>query len=74
MVAQCCNRALMHVYVGKPKGVFLRAKWIGPDAEHIAYLLAWAMQMKLGLEEMLAKPFYRAVLEEGLRMALTHTW
>jgi dihydrolipoamide dehydrogenase len=43
---------------------------LGPDAEHIAHLLAWALQMKLTVQQMLDMPFYHPVIEEGLRTAL----
>jgi dihydrolipoamide dehydrogenase len=66
------NRGLMHVYVDKASRQFLGAEWIGPDAEHIAHLLAWALQMKLTVDAMLAMPFYHPVVEEGLRTALRH--
>jgi dihydrolipoamide dehydrogenase len=64
------NRGLMHVYVDKASRRFVGAEWIGPDAEHIAHLLAWALQMKLTVDEMLRMPFYHPVVEEGLRTAL----
>jgi dihydrolipoamide dehydrogenase len=64
------NRGLMHVYVDKASRAFLGAEWIGPDAEHIAHLLAWALQMKLSVDQMLEMPFYHPVVEEGLRTAL----
>jgi dihydrolipoamide dehydrogenase len=64
------NRGLMHVYVDRASRQFLGAEWIGPDAEHIAHLLAWALQMKLSVDAMLEMPFYHPVVEEGLRTAL----
>jgi dihydrolipoamide dehydrogenase len=64
------NRGLMHVYVDKATRRFVGAEWIGPDAEHIAHLLAWALQMNLTVDAMLAMPFYHPVIEEGLRTAL----
>jgi len=64
------NRGLMHVYVDRGTRRFLGAEWIGPDAEHIAHLLAWALQMGLTVDAMLAMPFYHPVVEEGLRTAL----
>jgi dihydrolipoamide dehydrogenase len=64
------NRGLMHVYVDKVSRAFLGAEWIGPDAEHIAHLLAWSIQMKLTVDAMLEMPFYHPVVEEGLRTAL----
>ncbi|WP_109480522.1 dihydrolipoyl dehydrogenase [Paraburkholderia sp. C35] len=64
------NRGLMHVYVDRATRRFVGAEWIGPDAEHIAHLLAWALQMGLTVDAMLAMPFYHPVVEEGLRSAL----
>jgi len=66
------NRGLMHVYVERNSRRFLGAEWIGPDAEHIAHLLAWALQMKLTVDAMLEMPFYHPVVEEGVRTALRH--
>ena len=64
------NEGLMHVYVDRTSRRFLGAEWIGPDAEHIAHLLAWALQMNLTVDAMLDMPFYHPVIEEGLRTAL----
>jgi dihydrolipoamide dehydrogenase len=66
------NRGLMHVYVDKASRRFVGAEWIGPDAEHIAHLLSWALQMNLTVDAMLEMPFYHPVIEEGLRTALRH--
>ena len=43
---------------------------IGPDAEHIAHLLAWAIQAEMTVSRALDMPFYHPVIEEGLRTAL----
>jgi dihydrolipoamide dehydrogenase len=64
------NRGLLHVYAEVETGLFLGAEMIGPDAEHIGHLLAWARQMNLAVEQMLEMPFYHPVVEEGLRTAL----
>lgn len=64
------NRGLMHVYADRATGRFLGAEWIGPRAENIAHLLAWAYQQNLTIAQMLAMPFYHPVVEEGLRTAL----
>ena len=64
------NRGLLHVYAGARTGEFLGAELIGPDAEHLAHLLAWARQLKLTVPQMLELPFYHPVVEEGLRTAL----
>jgi len=64
------NRGLLHVYADMYSGAFLGAEMIGPDAEHIAHLLAWAHQAGMTVEGMLEMPFYHPVVEEGLRTAL----
>lgn len=64
------NRGLMHVYAERESGRFLGAEWMGPRAENIAHLLAWACQQNLTVDQMLAMPFYHPVVEEGLRTAL----
>ena len=64
------NKGLLHVYVAIEDGAFLGAEMLGPDAEHIGHLLAWALQMKLTVQQMLDMPFYHPVIEEGLRTAL----
>jgi dihydrolipoamide dehydrogenase len=64
------NRGRLHVYAEPASGLFLGAEIIGPDAEHLAHLLAWARQLDLTVAEMLALPFYHPVIEEGVRTAL----
>ncbi|MDE2260208.1 MAG: dihydrolipoyl dehydrogenase [Betaproteobacteria bacterium] len=64
------NQGLLHVYADRVTGKFLGAEMIGPDAEHIGHLLAWALQLGTTIEDMLKLPFYHPVVEEGLRTAL----
>lgn len=64
------NYGLLHVYAGAVDGKFLGAEMIGPAGEHLAHLMAWALQDKLTVFEMLRMPFYHPVVEEGLRTAL----
>lgn len=64
------NRGKLRVYAQRGSGVFLGAEMAGPSMEHIAHLLAWAVQQQLTVEQMLAMPFYHPVVEEGLRTAL----
>lgn len=64
------NKGLLHVYGEQGTGRFLGAEMIGPDAEHLAHLLAWAHQSKMTISEMLNMPFYHPVIEEGVRTAL----
>ena len=64
------NRGHLRVYGDPATGRFLGAEMVGPDAEHIGHLLAWALQARMGVAQMLDMPFYHPVVEEGLRTAL----
>ena len=64
------NKGLLHVYADARSGRFLGAEMIGPRAEHLAHLLAWAHQRGESVQSMLEMPFYHPVIEEGLRTAL----
>ncbi|HYC36371.1 MAG TPA: dihydrolipoyl dehydrogenase [Usitatibacter sp.] len=64
------NKGHLRVYADPESGRFLGAEMVGPDAEHIGHLLAWALQAGMTIEQMLAMPFYHPVVEEGLRTAL----
>lgn len=66
------NRGKLRVYADRKTGVFLGAEMAGPFMEHMAHLLAWAVQQELTVQKMLAMPFYHPVVEEGLRTALQH--
>ncbi len=64
------NRGIARLYADPATRRFLGAEMIGPRAEHLAHLLAWAHQAELTIDAMLAMPFYHPVIEEGLRTAL----
>ena len=64
------NKGLLHVYADKETRTFLGAEMIGPSAEHLGHLLAWAVQQDMTIDRMLEMPFYHPVIEEGLRTAL----
>ena len=64
------NRGRLHVYADPASGALLGAEMLGPDAEHLGHLLAWALQLDLTIAEVLRLPFYHPVVEEGLRTAL----
>ncbi len=64
------NRGHLRIYGDPSTGRFLGAEMVGPDAEHIGHLLAWALQAGMTVAQMLDMPFYHPVVEEGLRTAL----
>ena len=64
------NQGILKVYGEQGSGLFLGAEMVGPAAEHIGHLLAWAAQQRMTVSSMLDMPFYHPVIEEGLRTAL----
>lgn len=64
------NHGYLALYAEHGSGQFLGAEMLGPRVEHMAHLLAWALEQKMTVSEMLAMPFYHPVLEEGLRSGL----
>lgn len=64
------NQGHLRVYADRTSGRFLGAEGVGPAAEHLAHLLAWAHQQEMTIGQMLDMPFYHPVIEEGVRTAL----
>ena len=64
------NKGLLNVYGDVANGRFLGAEMLAPSAEHLAHLLAWALQNQMTVAQMLDMPFYHPTVEEGLRTAL----
>ena len=64
------NRGLLRIYAERTSGRLRGAEMCAPAAEHLAHLLALAIERGLHVRDVLAMPFYHPVLEEGLRSAL----
>lgn len=64
------NQGALQIYGEPGSGRVLGAEMIGPAAEHIAHLLAWAIQRGDTVQQMLGYPYYHPTLEEGLREAM----
>jgi len=64
------NKGILNLYGEQGTGRFLGAEIVGPQAEHLAHLLAWAHQNRMTISQMLDMPFYHPVIEEGVRTAL----
>jgi dihydrolipoamide dehydrogenase len=64
------NRGLVRIYGDSRNCRLLGAEMFGPGMEHMAHLLAWAVQSRMTVQTALSMPFYHPVLEEGLRTAL----
>jgi dihydrolipoamide dehydrogenase len=64
------NEGILRVYAAKADGRLLGAEMCAPAGEHLAHLLALAIERGLTVHQMLRMPFYHPVIEEGLRTAL----
>ncbi len=60
---------MLRLYARRGDGRLLGAEMMAPDGEHLAHLLALALDRELSLAELLRMPVYHPVLEEGLRSA-----
>ena len=69
-ITKLSEEGLALIFGDKTTGEILGAEIYAPEAEHLAHLLAWAIEAKLSVRDALAMPFYHPVLEEGLRTAL----
>jgi len=61
---------LLRLHAERDSGRLLAAEMCAPAAEHLAHLLALAIESRMTVADLLAMPFYHPVLEEGLRGAL----
>ncbi len=64
------NRGCLRIYGSKTDGQLLGAEMIAPEGEHLAHILAWAMQQKMTVFQALQMPYYHPVIEEGMRTAM----
>ncbi|MDX1648526.1 MAG: dihydrolipoyl dehydrogenase [Myxococcota bacterium] len=64
------NRGLVRLYARRRGCQLVGAEMLGPRVEHMAHLLAWAVQEGMTVQHALRMPFYHPVFEEGLRTAL----
>ncbi|MCB2184085.1 MAG: dihydrolipoyl dehydrogenase [Desulfobulbaceae bacterium] len=64
------NKGLLRIYAGEKDGVVLGAEMAAPSGEHLAHLLAMAIDRKMTVFDMLTLPFYHPTIEEGLRTAI----
>jgi len=62
--------SLLHIYANAQTGTLLGAAGMAVRAEHLAHLLAWAIQREETAVSLLQMPFYHPVLEEMIQSAL----
>jgi dihydrolipoamide dehydrogenase len=61
---------VLQIFAERESGRILGAEMCAPGAEHLAHLVALAIEGGMKVQDMLAMPFYHPVEEEGLRSAL----
>lgn len=66
------NQGMLRVYADKKSKRLIGAELCAPHGEHLAHLLAFAMERSSSITDLLRMPFYHPTLEEGLRTALRH--
>jgi dihydrolipoamide dehydrogenase len=64
------NKGILKVYADRETGRIKGAEMVVPEAEHLAHLMAWAVQQRTTVWELLNMPFYHPTIEEGLRSAI----
>jgi dihydrolipoamide dehydrogenase len=64
------NHGLVRLYARRQGCQLIGAEMLGPRVEHMAHLLAWSVQQRLTVQQILRLPIYHPVFEEGLRTAL----
>lgn len=64
------NQGVMRLYADQHSGRLLGGEMCVPAGEHMAHVLALAVDRELSVHELLRLPFYHPVLEEGMRSAL----
>ncbi|MGB7934541.1 MAG: dihydrolipoyl dehydrogenase [Gammaproteobacteria bacterium] len=64
------NRGILRIYADKNSGRILGAAMVGAHCEHLAHLLAWAVEKEMTVTEALRMPYYHPVFEEAIQDAL----
>lgn len=64
------ENSLLRIYADAQSGLLLGAAMVAKGGEHLAHLLAWAIQRKETAHSLLQLPFYHPVVEEMLQSAL----
>jgi dihydrolipoamide dehydrogenase len=64
------NAGLVRLYAAPADGRLIGATLAAPGMDHIAHLLAWAIERGESATGLLDMPFYHPTFEEGLKPAL----
>ncbi len=64
------NKGVLTLYAAAPDGRLIGADLFTPASEHLAHIIAWAVQNGQTATQLLSMPFYHPTIEEGLKSAL----
>ena len=64
------NEGVLTLYATAPDGRLIGADLFTPASEHLAHIIAWAVQNGHTATQLLGMPFYHPTIEEGLKSAL----
>jgi len=64
------NEGILTLYAAAPDGRLIGADLFTPASEHLAHIIAWAVQNGHTATQLLGMPFYHPTIEEGLKSAL----
>ena len=64
------NRGILRIYADKKSSRILGAAMVGAHCEHLAHLVAWAVEIGMTVTEALRMPYYHPVFEEAIQDAL----
>jgi dihydrolipoamide dehydrogenase len=62
---------VLRLYADRNSGRVLGSEMIAPRGEHLGHLLAWAIEQRMTVGDMLRMPFYHPVIEGALKAALS---
>ena len=64
------DHGMMRLYADARSHRLLGAELCIPQGEHVGHLLAWSIQQRLSVHDLLAMPYYHPTVEEEVRGAL----
>jgi dihydrolipoamide dehydrogenase len=68
------GRGVLRVYADKASGRLLGSEMIAPRGEHLGHLLAWAIEQRMTVGQVLRMPFYHPVIEGALKAAFSQLY
>jgi dihydrolipoamide dehydrogenase len=64
------DRGMISLYADKASKRLVGGELMMPEAEHLAHLLAWAVEQEMDVLQLVRMPYYHPVLEEAVESAI----